>query len=97
MEIKTADFVTSMAQYGAFAGRGPPQIAVAGKSNVRKSSLINCLCRSDKLARTQQPSCLGKSFLCRLTFQIFNLTNFCFHSDAFFHFFHATTTRSMPP
>ena len=52
MEIKTADFVTSMAQYGAFAGRGLPQIAVAGKSNVGKSSLINRLCRRSKLART---------------------------------------------
>ena len=52
MEIKTADFVTSMAQYGAFAGRGLPQIAVAGKSNVGKSSLINRLCRRNKLART---------------------------------------------
>lgn len=52
MEIKTADFVTSMADYGDFAGRGLPQIAVAGKSNVGKSSLINCLCRRSKLART---------------------------------------------
>lgn len=52
MEIKTAEFVTSMAQYGAFEGRGLPQIAVAGKSNVGKSSLINRLCRRNKLART---------------------------------------------
>ena len=52
MEIKTADFITSMASYGNFAGRGLPQIAVAGKSNVGKSSLINCLCRRNKLART---------------------------------------------
>ena len=34
MEIKQAEFVTSMAQYGNFAGKGLPQIAVAGKSNV---------------------------------------------------------------
>ena len=52
MEIKTAEFITSMAQYGAFTGRGLPQIAVAGKSNVGKSSLINRLCRRNKLART---------------------------------------------
>lgn len=52
MEIKTAEFIISMAQYGAFAGRGLPQIAVAGKSNVGKSSLINRLCRRNKLART---------------------------------------------
>ena len=52
MEIKTADFVTSMADYGDFAGKGLPQIAVAGKSNVGKSTLINKLCRRNKLART---------------------------------------------
>jgi len=52
MEIKTAKFVTSMAQYGRFTGIGLPQIAVAGKSNVGKSSLINALCRNGKLAKT---------------------------------------------
>ena len=52
MEIKQAEFITSMASYGDFAGRGLPQIAVAGKSNVGKSSLINKLCRRNKLART---------------------------------------------
>ena len=52
MEIKKARFVTSMAQYGRFSGIGLPQIAVAGKSNVGKSSLINALCRTRKLAKT---------------------------------------------
>ena len=52
MEIKTAEFVTSMAEYGKFPGKGLPQIAVAGKSNVGKSTLINKLCRRNKLART---------------------------------------------
>ncbi len=52
MEIKHAEFITSMASYGNFAGRGLPQIAVAGKSNVGKSSLINKLCNRNKLART---------------------------------------------
>ena len=41
-----------MAAYGPFEGRGLPQIAVAGKSNVGKSTLINRLCRRNKLART---------------------------------------------
>lgn len=52
MEIKSADFITSMAEYGPFGGKGLPQIAVAGKSNVGKSTMINCLCRRNKLART---------------------------------------------
>lgn len=41
-----------MAAYGPFEGRGLNQIAVAGKSNVGKSTLINRLCRRNKLART---------------------------------------------
>ena len=52
MEIKKADFITSLAEYGPFEGKGLPQIAVAGKSNVGKSTLINRLCRRNKLART---------------------------------------------
>ena len=52
MEIKNAEFITSMAAYGDFPGRGLHQIAVAGKSNVGKSTLINKLCRRNKLART---------------------------------------------
>ncbi len=51
MDIKKAEFVTSMSVY-----QPPevvlPQIAVAGKSNVGKSSLINSLCRRKALART---------------------------------------------
>ena len=51
MEIKSAEFVTSMSVY---ADPSPllPQIAVAGKSNVGKSSLINSLCRRKALAKT---------------------------------------------
>lgn len=54
MEIKNASFITSMAQYGPYQGCGALQIAVAGKSNVGKSSLINKLTRRNKLARTSQ-------------------------------------------
>jgi len=51
MEIKSAEFITSMAAYTA---PEPllPQIAVAGKSNVGKSSLINKLCQRKALAKT---------------------------------------------
>ena len=51
MEIKSAEFVTSMSVYQAPAP-ALPQIAVAGKSNVGKSSLINSLCRRKALAKT---------------------------------------------
>ena len=51
MEIKTAEFVTSMSVY-LTPDPALPQIAVAGKSNVGKSSLINSLCRRKALAKT---------------------------------------------
>ena len=51
MEITSAEFVTSLAQYEKFRGMGLPQIAVAGKSNVGKSSLINSLTRRHGLAK----------------------------------------------
>lgn len=50
-QIKKAAFVTSVVRYQAFAQQGLVEIAVAGKSNVGKSSLINTLCRNKKLAR----------------------------------------------
>ena len=81
MEIKQAEFVTSMAQYGNFAGRGLPQIAVAGKSNVGKSSLINKLCNRNKLAKTS--STPGKTklinvFLLNKSFHLIDLPGYGF-------------------
>ena len=52
MEIKSATFVTSLPHYGSFPGKGLRQIAIAGKSNVGKSSLIKGLCRVKGLAKT---------------------------------------------
>lgn len=53
MEIKSAELITSMADYtNRFPGAGLRQVAICGKSNVGKSSLINRLCRRNKLART---------------------------------------------
>lgn len=52
MTIKRAEFVTSLSRLTAFTGQGKPEIALAGKSNVGKSSLINSLTMRSKLART---------------------------------------------
>lgn len=76
MEIKNAKFVTSMAQYGRFTGIGLPQIAVVGKSNVGKSSLINALCRNGKLAKTSGTP--GKTRLLNV-FEINGGTGDAFH------------------
>ena len=51
MEITSAEFITSMNRYNPPEER-LPQISVVGRSNVGKSSLINKLCRRNKLART---------------------------------------------
>ena len=52
MNIKRADFITSMKDYGDFATKGCPEVAFAGKSNVGKSSMINKITNRSKLART---------------------------------------------
>ena len=52
MNIKRADFITSMKDYGEFATKGCPEVAFAGKSNVGKSSMINRVTNRSKLART---------------------------------------------
>ncbi len=52
MEIKQASFVTSLARYHEQPPIQLPQLAVVGKSNVGKSSLINSLCNRRKLCKT---------------------------------------------
>lgn len=52
MIIKNAKFIVSLSKLTSFPGQGKPEIAMAGKSNVGKSSLINSLTRNSKLART---------------------------------------------
>jgi ribosome biogenesis GTP-binding protein YsxC/EngB len=70
--VKKAKFVTSLAQMRAFPGQGLPEIAMAGKSNVGKSTLINRLGRNSKLAHTS--SAPGKT----------RLVNFYLFNEAFF-------------
>ncbi len=52
MIIKKAKFLLSQSEFTAFPQQGLPEIAMAGKSNVGKSSMINSLARNSKLART---------------------------------------------
>ncbi len=51
MKILSAEFVTSVASLAQLPRERRPEIAVAGRSNVGKSSLINCLLRRRGLAR----------------------------------------------
>ena len=51
MDIKRATFITSLPRYGDYEGMGLPEIAIAGKSNVGKSSMINSVCTRSKLAK----------------------------------------------
>lgn len=61
MKIKQARFVTSAINDRDFAMREFPHIAIVGKSNVGKSSLINGLANQKKLAKTSQQA--GKTRL----------------------------------
>ncbi len=52
MRIKKSKFVQSLSAFKSFPGQGLPEIAMVGKSNVGKSSLINSMTGNSKLART---------------------------------------------
>lgn len=52
--IKQASFVTSVGQGQSYPAQLACEIAVVGRSNVGKSSLINCLTNNQKLAKTSQ-------------------------------------------
>ena len=76
MVIKKAAFVTSLERYGNYPGIGLPEIAVAGKSNVGKSSMINKLCMRNKLAKVSATP--GKTRLLNV-FEINGGTGDAFH------------------
>lgn len=81
MEIRSAVFVTSMAAYREAPPISLPQLAVVGKSNVGKSSLINALCRQKKLCKTS--STPGKTrlinvFLINDSFHLVDLPGYGF-------------------
>lgn len=52
--IKKAEFVTSVGIGSTLPEPKRAEIAIVGKSNVGKSSLINSLCNRNKLAKTSQ-------------------------------------------
>ena len=54
MQIKNASYVKGAATYSQCIVSDLPQIAIAGKSNVGKSSFINFLVNDGKLARTSK-------------------------------------------
>jgi GTP-binding protein len=52
--IKSAEFITSAANAGQYPADDMPELAFAGRSNVGKSTLINCLVQRKKLVRTSR-------------------------------------------
>jgi len=52
--INQASFVTSVGQGQVYPAQLACEIAVVGRSNVGKSSLINCITNNQKLAKTSQ-------------------------------------------
>lgn len=64
MKITRAAFIKSLDKFAAFPGQGAAEIAMAGKSNVGKSSTINRLCGQKNLARVSSEP--GKTRLINL-------------------------------
>ncbi len=53
-KIKKAEFITSAGKDSSYPEKTLAEVAIVGKSNVGKSSLINALCNMNKLAKTSQ-------------------------------------------
>lgn len=54
MNLQKVEFVKSVAKAGDFVRDGLPQIAFSGKSNVGKSSVLNCILQRKNFARVGQ-------------------------------------------
>ncbi|MDO4572297.1 MAG: ribosome biogenesis GTP-binding protein YihA/YsxC [Clostridia bacterium] len=79
--IKQAAFVTSIGSGGVPPEPMPAEIAIVGRSNAGKSSLINRLCNNRKLAKTSQSP--GKTrlinyFLINRSFYLVDLPGYGF-------------------
>lgn len=72
MYLNKAKFITSMSKYNEELLEDLPQIAVVGKSNVGKSSFINCITNNHKLCKVGQTP--GKT----------RLINFFMAEDSFY-------------
>ena len=64
MQINKAEFIKSISDYSTAKVENIPQVAIVGRSNVGKSSLINYLCNNSKLAKVS--SAPGKTRLINL-------------------------------
>ncbi len=81
MEIKQAEFITSLADYAENETISLPQLAVVGKSNVGKSTLINKLCNRQKLCKvsaTPGKTRLINVFLINNAFHLIDLPGYGF-------------------
>lgn len=81
MDIRSASFLTSMADYTEAAPITLPQLAVVGRSNVGKSSLINALCNRKKLCKvsgTPGKTRLINVFLINEAFHLVDLPGYGF-------------------
>jgi len=53
-EVRSATFVAEARSFASLPAAGPPEVAIAGRSNVGKSTLLNRLAARHSLARTSK-------------------------------------------
>ncbi|MEM5788274.1 MAG: ribosome biogenesis GTP-binding protein YihA/YsxC, partial [Syntrophobacteraceae bacterium] len=77
--VRSAEFITSAVHPKQYPDGHLPEIAFAGRSNVGKSSLINCLLQRKKLVRTSRTpgrTQLINFFLINETFRFVDLPGY---------------------
>ena len=79
MKIKSAKFIKSSNHAVDCPSDFIPEYAFIGRSNVGKSSLINCLCNNKKLAKTSSKAWknkVNKSFYYQLSWYLVDLPGY---------------------